>query len=435
MLPRKQSWPSWKFLYRIAIPSLLMLVLLAACGSDPTPTSPPAATVTPEPTPEPTVTLAPGEPTRTPAPPTAVPTATLAPTFEQEWQELIAAAQAEGRIVIAAGGSPSREYRPVVTAFGKKFGIQVELSTGSGAKTTDRVLAERSFDRYAVDIGLTSVASTRTRLMPAKALDPLPPQFMHPEVLDMSAWSGGRYWWADIPEEKFSFIYAVAPAETLDLWYNTESISAEEIATIKEPWDLLDPKWVGKITSRTWGDRGRVGTMQTIYDQPGLGMEWINGFFAMDVRYSDDARLRESWVVEGAFPIGLGDGDLNVALYDLMDAGLPVAQHKVPYPNGVLSAGGSGCCIQLYNRAPNPNAAKLFINWWLSKEGQTAVHNVEPRIERQSLREDIPMGNVTADSIREPGRDYLFRDADPDIAANDSNQRDQIVEAFDASTR
>jgi iron(III) transport system substrate-binding protein len=412
-----------------------MLLLVAACGSDPTPTSAPAATATPEPTPEPTVTLAPGEPTRTPVPPTVEPTATLAPTFEQEWEALIAAAQEEGRLVIAAGGSPSREYRPVVTAFGKKFGIQVELSTGSGAATTDRVLAERSFDRYAVDIGLTSVASTRTRLMPAEALDPIPPLLIHPEVLDLSAWSGGQYWWADIPEEEFSFIYAVAPAETLDLWYNTDSISAEEIATIVTASDLLNPKWKGMITSRTWGDRGRVGLIQTIYDQPGLGMDWINAFFAMDVQYSDDLRLREAWVVEGAFPIGLSDGDLDQALFDLMEAGLPVAQHKVPYPSGMLSAGGSGCCIQAYNRAPNPNAAKLFINWWLSKEGQTAVHNVEPRIQRQSLREDIPLGNVTADSIREPGRDYLFRDADPDIAANDATQRDQIVEAFDASTR
>ena len=53
--------------------------------------------------------------------------------FDKEWAKLIAAAQQEGRVVIAAGGAPSREYRSVAELFQKKFGIPVSLSTGSGA--------------------------------------------------------------------------------------------------------------------------------------------------------------------------------------------------------------------------------------------------------------------------------------------------------------
>ena len=82
--------------------------------------------------------------------------------FDKEWAKLIAAAQHEGRVVIAAGGAPSREYRSVAELFQKKFGIPVSLSTGSGAASVDRVLAERSAGKYTVDLGLTSVAGTRT---------------------------------------------------------------------------------------------------------------------------------------------------------------------------------------------------------------------------------------------------------------------------------
>jgi iron(III) transport system substrate-binding protein len=362
--------------------------------------------------------------------------ASAIPQFEKEWAKLIAAAQQEGRLVIAAGGAPSREYRSVVEFFQKKFGIQVSLSTGSGAASVDRVLAERSAGRYTVDLGLTSVAGTRTRLMPANALDPIPPLLFHPEVLDKSAWFGGRHWYADPQEAKFSFLYAAEPTETFSFWYNTDAINKKEIAAIKSTADLLDPKWRGKITSRTWGDRGRVGEMQNIYFQPDMGIDWIRAFFEQaEARFSDDVRIRESWVVGGSVPIAFSDGDIDRELARLEKAGMPVTMHSIPYKLPFLTAGGSGCCIQVYNRAPHPNAAKLYLNWFLSKEGQTAIHQVMPPIARQSMREDISFGNVAPKDRRVPGRQYIFRDADPKYVAQDKEQREAIVEAWKKSRR
>ena len=78
--------------------------------------------------------------------------------FEKEWAKLVIAAQQEARVLIAAGGSPSREYRSVAELFQKKFDIPVSLSMGSGAASVDRVLAERNAGKYTVDLGLTIVA-------------------------------------------------------------------------------------------------------------------------------------------------------------------------------------------------------------------------------------------------------------------------------------
>src|SRR5262245_4954356 len=63
--------------------------------------------------------------------------------FEQEWAKLIAAAKQEGKVAVASGGAPSRQYRPVVDVFQKKFGVTVEVSTGNATDTVNRVLAER----------------------------------------------------------------------------------------------------------------------------------------------------------------------------------------------------------------------------------------------------------------------------------------------------
>ncbi len=354
--------------------------------------------------------------------------------FEDQWGRLVAAAQKEGSLSIAAGGAPSREYRSVIGTFQKKFNIKVSLSTGSGARTIDRVLAERKAGSYTVDIALTSVAATRTRLIPAKALSPIPPLLIHPEVLNKAAWFGDRHWYADVKEQKFSFIYAVEPTVSFDFWYNSDVISKDEIATIKTPADLLAPKWEGKITSRTWGDRGRVGELQNVYFQPDMGMDWIRAFFKkMDAKFSDDVRLRESWLVGGSVPIALSDGDLDRGLRKLAKAGIPVKMSSIPYSLPFLTSGGSGCCIQVYDRSPNPSAAKLFLNWFLSKEGQTAIHQITPGIERESLREDIPFGNVAPQYRRAIGKKYIFRDADPKYVAQDKEQRDEIVEAWNAS--
>src|ERR687887_339521 len=94
--------------------------------------------------------------------------ATSAANFEQEWSKLVAAAKQEGTVAIASGGAPSRQYRPVVDAFQKKFGIKGEVSTGSATDTVNRVLAERKAGRYTADVALISSRESNQRLIPSE---------------------------------------------------------------------------------------------------------------------------------------------------------------------------------------------------------------------------------------------------------------------------
>jgi ABC-type thiamine transport system substrate-binding protein len=68
--------------------------------------------------------------------------------------------------------------------------------------------------------------------------------------------------------------------------------------------------------------------------------------------------------------------------------------------------------IALVNRAPHPNAARVFINWLLSRNGQIALQKstMSARVPADSLRIDIPQGRSalrqspawTASSISTP---------------------------------
>ena len=65
--------------------------------------------------------------------------------------------------------------------------------------------------------------------------------------------------------------------------------------------------------------------------------------------------------------------------------------------------------LALVNRAPHPNAAKVFINWLLSRAGQIALQRRTMNAESpaDSLRIDIPKEEVPYDNRRLEGIKYL----------------------------
>ncbi len=151
----------------------------------------------------------------------------------QEWDQLIAAAQKEGTVAIAAGGQPSRTYRPITDVFQKKYGIKVEISSGNATSTTNRVLAERRARRYTVDVALISVRVNNQRLVPSNSLVPLRPLLIHPEILDASKWYQNQHWYGD-KALKYTFIYHAKQENKYDFWYNSAKIKEGEIATIQK---------------------------------------------------------------------------------------------------------------------------------------------------------------------------------------------------------
>ena len=68
--------------------------------------------------------------------------------FAKEWDSLVRAARKEGKLVVAAGGQPSREYRPTFNAFTKKFGVTVQVSSGSAPLVCTPDRRDRSSARH-----------------------------------------------------------------------------------------------------------------------------------------------------------------------------------------------------------------------------------------------------------------------------------------------
>jgi ABC-type uncharacterized transport system YnjBCD substrate-binding protein len=74
-----------------------------------------------------------------------------------------------------------------------------------------------------------------------------------------------------------------------------------------------------------------------------------------------------------------------------------------------ISAGNIGS-VALPSQSPHPNAARVFVNWLLSREGQTAFQRAgnTPINSEESMRIDISKETIAADARRIDGVKYLL---------------------------
>lgn len=379
-------WGSKRFWLVLA--TLGLVVGLAACGTeDPTATPvPPTATPTP----------VPAGATAAPAP-TVAPTATPDTSFEAQWEQLVADAQAEGEIVISLGGTDSRHIRDTLAQFSKKFDIKVVASTGSGNANTTRILAERSRGRYTVDYSVAGTSSTQ-RLIDGEALVPVEPLIIEPTILNRTpeTWHlSPKVWWSDVSAQ-YSMSDQLSIDNFEDVWYNTERLSPEEAAAITSWWDLADPKWAGELAMTGFATQG-TGATGRVRLHRGVGQEWFEtvtrnaaeGNHLLDFSNADGCA---DLVARGVVSIAIS---CDVGIRPLAEAGLPLASitDTIIMEEGLSAeVGGTGTVLA---NAPHPRAAQLFLNWWYSRDGmETDINFTRNFSPSPKLRSDVSQGKV-----------------------------------------
>jgi ABC-type glycerol-3-phosphate transport system substrate-binding protein len=94
----------------------------------------------------------------------------------------------------------------------------------------------------------------------------------------------------------------------------------------------------------------------------------------------------------GKFAFAFFATDADVAVKQ----GLPVGRlAPTSFSEGIYGRPQRGT-ISLFNRSPHPNAAKVFVNWLLSREGQVLFQNAFADDFSISVREDFPKDHVQA---------------------------------------
>ena len=340
----------------------------------------------------------------------AIAQAAESPKWQAEWQRTIEAAKKEGQLSLYGGQEIT--HPEIVAAFNKEFPfIKVTSASGRAADMLTRIVAERRAEKYLADIIASGPNGPRTLYL-NKILDPISPTFILPEVTDPAKWYGGKHWYAD-PENKHIFMFE-GTIVTTGISYNTKLTQPEEI---KSYWDLLQPKWKGKILAQDPRSAALATPVLILYHRAGLGPEFLRKFYAeTDITLFRDRRQGTNWLATGKFPWCHLCREIDKA----QQQGLPVDDLPPDkLKEGGTIGGGGSSVIALINRAPHPNAAKLFINWYLSRQGQLVwqhVMNVKEVEASDSMRIDIAKDEVLADGKRTAGKQYEvigFLDPEP----------------------
>ena len=330
-------------------------------------------------------------------------------SWQAEWDRTVRAAEQEGQVTVSIGG-----YGAIIDAgvFQKAYPkIKITLITGAGTDLTQRIIAERRAGKYLVDVYNGGGNSLFQVLHLGKVLDPIKAALILPEVTDATKWWEGKHKYAD-KEGQHIFVYEGNVAAGAGAAYNTQLIDPNEYKTY---WDLLNPKLKGKILSTDIRRvRGAGIAWQFLYYHPDLGPKYLRRLFGeMDVMMVADLRQAIDWLGTGKFSVGMPIQGGTV--YKAKNQGLAVNEFSAfHFKEGVNLSSAFGS-LALLNRAPHPNAAKVFINWLLSREGQTLFQKVisQPGDPRNSRRVDVPKDHIPADEQRRDKMTYFDTD-DPD---------------------
>ena len=310
---------------------------------------------------------------------------------QDEWERILQAAKKEGKVsIIGPTGADRRDA--LTTAFEKKYGISIEYHADSGRGILPRLSTERKADRYLWDIVITGTTTALENLIPARVLDPLEPNIILPGVRDPKLWRNGALEFLDPGRQ----LLVMSPYQRGTIFVNSTLVNAKEFKSYK---DLLDAKWKGKIVA---DDPRKSGPGQATFTffflHPELGVKFIRAIASQEITLLRDYAQEVNMVGQGRYPVGLGLSDAIAE--QRAKQGVPVEIVDIrQLKEGSDTSPASGG-LSIFNRPPHPNAAKVYINWLLSKEGQTLYARATGYI---SNRLDVPTDHTVPWRVPQPG--------------------------------
>ena len=280
----------------------------------------------------------------------------------EDWNQVVAAAEKEGSLTLL--GPAIQPYRQAIEQFQKAYPkIRLEYTGVSSPEFEARIRNERRVNRYLWDLTIQGFSgSAFTQQLPEGWYDPIRPLITQPAVLADQNWLGGFA--AGFLDKQQAYVYAFQAGKQNNVNIDRSKVPVGELGSLEE---LLDPKWKGKIAildPRTRGSGHLITLLQTT-----LGTDKARQFLTQQqpVLASSNRQLQD-WVAQGAYPITSGLSPSEVA--SLKDQGLAESVEALQTPPERTAWTPGWGAIALMHQAPHPNAAKVFVNWFLSQPAQ-----------------------------------------------------------------
>jgi iron(III) transport system substrate-binding protein len=311
------------------------------------------------------------------AQPTTAPQAAAKPAAADDWQRVVAAARQEGKLVLSthAGAGYEKYVEQVKKALPE---LQVQATTIKASDFIARIVVEQQNGQFLWDVHMGPVSNVYTVLTPANGVEPIMPflDALQGDIKDDSKWAGGFQFFTD-PRNPVTFITEFS--DVGGVYVNKEHIPAG----LSGLDDLLDPKYKGKIavydpTVSNGGSMSLAGLVGT------RGDDFLKKLIVdNEAKYVATSRQLTEFVAQGRYPIGFGADATQLAELQKQGVGTKVERNR-GFGNYSLATG-----VSVLKNPPHPNAAKVYLNWALSKDGQSAWAEYAT-VDANSRRLDVP---------------------------------------------
>lgn len=313
--------------------------------------------------------------------------------WQPEWNRLVAEAKKEGSVLFyTISGVGTKE---VGKAFKDKFGVNVDIMTASAPELASRLTTEYSRGIFNADVINTGGGSHHTVLKPAGIPQRFAQALLLPEVTDPKAWRLGRVPFVDADRTFLSMTQVLEPL----ILYNTDLVKKRDFSSVQ---DLLKPQWKGKIVMV---DPSAPGTTLagTVFLTRLWGAEKAKDFLiklsGQEPAMTRDPRQAVEWVARGKYHITFAPQPESVSQFMVLAS--PIAYADIE--EGALLETTTGG-LAMPSKPAHPNASKLFINWLLTKEGQTLWVKT---VKMPGTRVDVTTEGVPPVLIAKPGEKYM----------------------------
>jgi len=307
--------------------------------------------------------------------------------------EIEAAAKKEGRLVIyaSAGHVLPQDQDAIGKIMAQKYGVTVEWTPVGGARDyATRILTEHRTKRPAADIVMGGPTTTIEEFAPRGIVEPV----YAPSTLEEAIWRLDPA--RDRPRQRdWLFLYfSITPS----LIVNTNLVRPGEEP--KSYQDLLNPKWKGKIMVESPGHGGSgLGWFRATYHP--LGLDYMKNLAGRVALARVGAEVPDS-VARGQYAIGISPTVARSR--EAILQGAPVRFVMVKEGGHITEQG-----MSLLSNVPHPNAAKVFIDWFYSKEGQTVYSRSHRSI---SNRKDVAQDHLPPEERYKEGTPFFIQAAE-----------------------
>ena len=297
--------------------------------------------------------------------------------------QLTREAKKEGGLTLYTSQSP-KDTSALVEAFQKKYDLKVTVWRASGEKVIQRAVTEAHAHRYTPDV-FESDAVVMESLYREKLLQ----EFYSPSFKDLPAhaFQKGHFYVAD----RFNFFTMV---------FNTNLVKPEDAP--KTYQDLLNPRWSGKLGLEAADSDWFAAMVKSMGEADGLA------YFRRLKENKPQLRKGHTLMAE---LVAAGEIPIAVALYNhaaerLVKSGAPIEWRALQPTMG--RAGAIGVASNL----THPNAALLFVDFTLSKEGQEIIKS----------RQRVPASNA----VPSPLSNFPYKLIDPSVTLDEYKKWDKI---------